>query len=142
MVKVIMTNIEIWKIFVTVAIAVLGWIVANYFNSRRDRATKRRELITDHLINTHKILTIDITQREPSTDRDYKLESVIAELQLFGSEEQIELTKKLTDDINHKQEFLMDELINNLRNALRKELGLSSIRGNVRWLRFEKKAIK
>ena len=133
-----MPTLELWKIIVTIAVAAVGWIVANYFNSRRDRATKRRELITNHLITTYKILTIDITQRDPSPERDYKLESAIAELQLFGSKEQIELTKKLTDDINHKQEFLMDELINNLRNTLRKELGLSLVQGNVRWLRFEK----
>lgn len=121
---------------ITVTIAVLGWIVAHYFNSKRDRSLKRRELITSHLINSYKILTIDITQRKPSLEAALKLESVVAELQLFGSDKQIELAKKLTDDIMSNDEFYMDDLINDLRNELRKELGLSLINDNVRWLRL------
>jgi hypothetical protein len=132
-------NLETFKIVVTIIVAVLGWIVAHRYNSKRDRALKRRELVTSHLINSYKILTIDITQREATIERDFKLESAIAELQLFGSDEQIILTKKLVDDIHNKDGFLMDELINNLRNDLRKELGLSLVQGNVRWLRFDKK---
>jgi hypothetical protein len=131
------SNLEIWKIFVTVIIAVLGWIVAHYFNSKRDRTLKRRELVTNHLINAYKILTIDITERAPNLERDLKLESVIAELQLFGSIKQIELTKKLAMDIKNGDYFLMDKLINNLRDDLRTELGLSLVDGNVRWLRFK-----
>jgi hypothetical protein len=63
---------------------------------------------------------------------------VIAELQLFGSEKQIELAIKLAKDVSKGGEFLMDELINNLRNALRKELGLSLVKYNVTWLRLSK----
>ncbi|MDB5133028.1 MAG: hypothetical protein JWR02_2777 [Mucilaginibacter sp.] len=133
-----MFNLEDLKILITIAIAVFGWIVAHRLNSIRDRSLKRRELITNHLITAYKILTIDITQREPSLERDLKLESVIAELQLFGSDRQIMLTKKLADDINKLAEFSMDELINDLRNALRVELGLSMIKDNVRWIRFDK----
>jgi hypothetical protein len=135
----VLSSLEIWKILVTIIIAALGWIIVHYFNTKRDRTLKRRELVTSHLINSYKVLTIDITQREANTERDLKLESVIAELQLFGSEEQIRLTKKLVDDIHNKSGFLMDDLINNLRNDLRDELGLSLIQGNVRWLRFDKK---
>ncbi|MES2428755.1 MAG: hypothetical protein V4560_17360 [Bacteroidota bacterium] len=134
----LLTSLEFWKILVTIAIAALGWIIVHYFNTKRDRTLKRRELVTSHLINSYKVLTIDITQRDANLERDLKLESVIAELQLFGSEEQIRLTKKLVDDIRNNKEFLMDELINSLRNDLRNELGLSLIQDNVWWLRFEK----
>ncbi len=134
----LLKSLEFWKIVVTIAIAALGWIIVHYFNTKRDRTLKRRELVTSHLINSYKVLTIDITQRDANLERDLKLESVIAELQVFGSEEQIRLTKKLVDDIRNNKEFLMDELINSLRNDLRNELGLSLIQDNVWWLRFEK----
>ncbi|HWZ02716.1 MAG TPA: hypothetical protein VNX40_03835 [Mucilaginibacter sp.] len=133
-----MLNLEIWKIIVTAIIAVLSWIVAHRFNTVRDRGLKRRELITSHLINAYRILANDITRRQASLDRDLKLETFISELQLFGSAKQIHLTKKLTDDIVKGGDFYVDDLLNDLRDSLRKELNLSSVEGNVRWLRFDK----
>jgi hypothetical protein len=136
-----MFNLEIWKIIATAVIAILSWIVAHRFNTIRDRALKKRELIINHLINAYRILANDITRREASLERDLKLETVISELQLFGSEKQIHLTKKLTDDIVKGGDFYVDELLNDLRNSLRKELNLSPVEGNVRWLRFDKSKI-
>jgi hypothetical protein len=76
-----MANLEIYKILITVIIAALGWIAAHYFNSKRDRALKRRELITTHLINAYRILANDVSHREASFDGDLKLETVLVELQ-------------------------------------------------------------
>jgi hypothetical protein len=133
-----MPDLEIWKIIVTAVIAVLSWIIAHRFNTIRDRDLKRRELITTHLINAYRILANDITRREASVERDIKLETVISELQLFGSEKQINLTKKLADDVTKGGDFYVDDLLNELRDDLRKELNLSQVEGNVKWLRFEK----
>jgi hypothetical protein len=133
-----MFDLEDLKIFITIIVAVLGWIIAHRLNSVRDRSLKRRELITTHLINAYRILANDITRREASYERDLKLETVISELQLFGSEKQIHLTKKLTDDITKGGDFYVDDLLNDLRQELRKELNLTPIEGNVRWLRFNK----
>jgi len=135
---IMMLYIEILKNAITIILAVLGWRIAHYYNSIRDKDTKRRELITGHLINAYRILANDITRREASIERDLKLETVIAELQLFGSDEQIVLTKKLTDDITKGGDFFVDDLLNSLRNDLRKELNLSLVEGNVRWLRYDK----
>jgi hypothetical protein len=62
---------------------------------------------------------------------------MIADLQLFGSIEQIKLAKKLADDIKNKDVFYIDELMKLLRNDLRKELGLSPVDSNITWLRFD-----
>ncbi|QKJ29036.1 hypothetical protein HQ865_04470 [Mucilaginibacter mali] len=130
--------LDIIKNLITVIIAVLGWRIAHYYNSVRDKDLKRRELITNHLIAAYRILANDITKREESVERDEKLEAVIAELQLFGSDEQIRLTKKLVEDIVKGGDFYFDDLLNSLRKDLRKELNLTPVNGNVKWLRHGK----
>jgi hypothetical protein len=133
-----MFNLENLKIIITVMIAVLGWVIAHRLNSTRDRALKRRELITAHLINAYRILANDITHRDATPERDLKLETVISELQLFGSDYQIELTKKLANDVTQKDTFYVDDLLIDLRNSLRKELELSPLEGRITWLRYNK----
>jgi hypothetical protein len=127
------------KILITVITAVVGWIAAHYFNTLRDRSLKRKEIITSHLINAYRILTNDVTKRDLTQERKLKLENVIADIQLFGSTEQIKLAKKLTDDIIANNDFPLDDLINNLRSDLRCQLGLKAVEGNVRWVRFDDK---
>jgi hypothetical protein len=48
------------------------------------------------------------------------------------------LAKKLASDITEKDIFYIDDLLNDLRDELRKELDLSPVKGNVKWLRFGK----
>ena len=134
-----MTTDELVKIIITAVIAVLGWIVAHYFSSTRDRKIKQREIKTTHLIKAYTILANDITEREFTPEIDEKLELLISELQLFGSHRQIELTKQLTDNIINGGKFNFDDLLNDIRNDLRKELALKPVPGTVRWLRLNKK---
>ncbi len=45
--------IDYLKIFVTVLLAMFGWVIAHFFTTRRDLASKRRELSTQYLINAY-----------------------------------------------------------------------------------------
>lgn len=125
------------KIFVTIILAVLGWIIGHYFNSKRTRDQKRRDISVEHLINAYRILANDISHRKETFERSEKLENILTDIQLFGSSCQVELAKKLAEDISSGGEFQLDPLINSLRNDLRSELRLSKIDGNVKWLRFD-----
>lgn len=121
----------------TIALAVVGWIVGHHINSLRDVRLKKRETTTQYLIDTYRTLTHEINQRELTDDRRNKLENLIADIQLFGSAEQINLVKNITDEIVcGRDEFNLDLLLNSLRNDLRKQLKLAKVDGNVRWLRF------
>jgi hypothetical protein len=137
-----MATDEILKTLITVIIAALGWVVAHYFSSKRDRRIKRREIKTAHLIKAYTILANDITERAETSERNAKLELLISELQLFGSNKQIALTKELAENIQHGGEFNFDELLKDIRNDLRKELELNPIQGRVKWLRFNKDIYK
>ncbi len=130
-------GIDYFKIIATVSIAVVGWVVGHYFTTKRDKNHKRREISIEHLINAYRILTNEISHRQQSNERSTKLENILSDIQLFGSTEQVELAKQLAVEVATGGEFQLDPLINSLRNDLRKQLGLCSINGNVKWLRFK-----
>lgn len=125
------------KIVTTIILAVLGWIIGHYFNSKRTRDQKRREISVEHLINAYRILTNVISHRKETPERSEKLENILSDIQLFGSSYQVQLAKDLAVEVASGGEFQLDPLINSLRDDLRDELRLSKIEGNVKWLRFK-----
>ncbi|MFO8066166.1 MAG: hypothetical protein R6U11_01155, partial [Bacteroidales bacterium] len=85
------------------------------------------------------ILTHDISHRALNEERCKKLEKVVSDIQLFGNTEQINLVQNMVNEATQKDTFELDPLINELRNSLRKELGLREVDGNVKWLRHPEK---
>ncbi|MGY0626869.1 MAG: hypothetical protein ACW7DS_14275 [Paraglaciecola chathamensis] len=129
-------DLDYIKIIVTIVLAVIGWMVGNYFTTRRDVANKRRELVITHLIEAYHIITNEVSHREESEERNLKLEHLLSDIQLFGSQEQIAIVKQLADDVAAGGVFELNPLIASLRNDLRKQLNLPEISGNIKWLRF------
>jgi hypothetical protein len=129
-------NIDYLKILITIIMAVIGWIVGYYFTTRKDINQKRRDISIEHLINAYRILTNEISHRKETKDNNTKLENILSDMQLFGSEEQVQLAKDLADTVAAGGEFQLDPLINSLRNDLRKMIGLKKVKGNVKWLRY------
>jgi hypothetical protein len=128
---------EILKIFITASTVATGWVVGHYFTSMRDRRNKKRDLTIQHLINAYMVLTNEVAHRSGTPEKDKALEKIISEIQLFGSTEQVEMAKRLAVEVAQNGSFEIDDLINSLRDDLRKQLKLSPIEGNVRWLRFK-----
>lgn len=127
---------ELIKMMVTSFVIVVGWIVAHYFTSQRDKINKRRELTTMHLINTYKILSHEINQRPETDEWKSNVEKVINEVQLFGSKEQIRLVLEIQKKLVEHKTANTDFLVNSLRTQLRKDLGLEKIDGDVHWVRY------
>ena len=129
-------DLDYLKIFVTISLAVIGWLIGHYFTARRDVANKRRELVIGHLIDAYRVITNEVSHRPESEERNIKLENILSDIQLFGSQQQIALAKQLADDVAAGGVFELNELIASLRNDLRGQLNLSAVKGNVKWLRF------
>ncbi len=129
-------NIDYFKILITIILAVIGWVVGYYFTTRKDINQKRRDLSIEHLINAYRILTNEISHRKETKENNTQLENILSDIQLFGSEEQVQLAKDLANTVASGGEFQLDPLINSLRNDLRKMIGLKKIKGNVKWLRY------
>ncbi|OJW12514.1 hypothetical protein [Mucilaginibacter sp. 44-25] len=133
-----MSVVDVIKTTITVTIAAVGWVVAHYFNTKRDKTLKRREIITKHLIDSYKILAYDIVHREYSVELVRKLELPLVELQLFGTKRQIELAQKLAYDMKKGGAVNMNDLINDLRAELRKELELEPVNEDIHFIRYKK----
>ena len=86
-----------WQTIITIILAVGGWITAHYFTSQRDTQNKKREIRVKFLIEVYQKLENAI-QRSPK-DVGNDLEKVIADIQLFGSSEQILFSKKIANNI-------------------------------------------
>ena len=93
------------KILVTIFLAVVGWYIGHYFTTKRDVKNKQRELVTEHLIHAYRIITTEVSHRKESEERNIKLENLLSDIQLFGSDEQIALANKLADDVAAGGEF-------------------------------------
>lgn len=65
------------------------------------------------------------------------VQSAVADIYLFGSEDQIVRVESFVKDLSANQEASLDELLDALRNDLRKELRLSSVDRRIWWLRIE-----
>lgn len=129
-------DISFLKIIITVALAVTGWLIGHHFTTRRDVSNKRREFVIGHLIEAYQIIANDISQRPQTSETNLKLENILTNIQLFGSLEQITLAKELSDKVAHGGVFMLNPLINSLRDDLRKELNLPRIDSDIKWLRF------
>ena len=130
-------DFEYLKIVLSVIIAVIGWIIAHYFTSKRDVSNKKREIRLNYLIEVYLILTNDLTERGNIDSKKAEIiEKIISQVQLLGSKKQVELVKTLADSIGKGEIIEYDTLINSLRDDLRKELELEKIEGNVHWARF------
>lgn len=129
-------DIEYVKIAITVAVAVLGWIIGHYINSRRDVRLKRQETTTKYLIEAYRTLSHDINSRVLTDERKTKLENLIADVQLFGSVEQINLANDLVNALVRGEKYNLDPLLNSLRGDLREQLKLEKVEDNIRSVRY------
>ncbi len=64
------------------------------------------------------------------------VEQIIADIQLFGSSKQIELVKSTLSKLKGEVSVNLDELLDELRRSLRKELGLKAVEGKVHFFRI------
>ncbi len=131
-------DIDYLKIFTTIALAAVGWVIAHYFTSQRSVDNKRRDISIEHLINAYRILANEVSHRDLNDERHLALENLLTDIQLFGSIEQVDLAKSLADEVASNGTFELDPLINSLRSDLRNQLKLKAVSGNIKWLRLEK----
>jgi hypothetical protein len=78
----------------TIILAVFGWYIAHYFSSKREINAKRREMIVHYLITAWRKLE-NAAQKDELLKSE--IESAIADIQLFGTNKQIELAHQASD---------------------------------------------
>lgn len=108
----------------------------------RDRANKQRDLRIEYLISAYSKLA-NATQRAPESGSQYfaDVETAMADIQLFGTDSQIEKARRTMDEFQKEGHLTLNELLKDLRDNLRRDMELSKIKRDVQWLRFEGAAI-
>jgi hypothetical protein len=124
------------SLILTTVVALIGLYFNNYFASQRDFNNKLRDIRLNYLVDVYRKLS-DSSQRIPNDKYFPKMETVISDMQLFGTKSQIGMTIQFMNEYENKGQGNLDPLLNDLRDNLRKELKLESISQNVHWFRHE-----
>ncbi len=82
-------------------VAALGGMIAHGLNVTRDRASKRRELITAYLLEAYRRLEAAENREDKTEEQAVAFESAIADIQLLGSPAEVEAISKWLD--SHKE---------------------------------------
>jgi hypothetical protein len=123
---------NVLTIFIAVLVTSAGWYAA----VRRDRLSKKRDLRTQYLIEAYRRLESAGNRSEPSARSKEELESAVADIQLFGSLDQIMLSRQFALEFAASGRASLDPLLESLRADLRKELDLGIACEPVTYLRI------
>ena len=117
-------------------LAVFGWHKVDNLAAERDRTNRQRDLRIQYLISAYGKLA-NASGRDPKPGSQYfeDMETAMADIQLFGSDSQIEKAKKTMDKFQETGCGPVNELLTELRDDLRQEMDLSRIEENVQWFR-------
>lgn len=103
-------------------ISILSWFIIHVLNQKRDFANKRKELRIKYLITAWELL--ESASNRKNCVLGSNLEKAIASIQLFGTSKQIHLSQKYAKMLSENTPIDYTELLNELRDDLRKELNL------------------
>jgi hypothetical protein len=132
-------DIKLANLLITTAVALLGWLAVHRFNVYRDQLNKRREIRIQYLIEAYRRLEQASHRADMQKREDF--ESAIADIQLLGSNRQIDLTLKVIDSIAKNGFATVNPLLEDLRGELRKELNLEMASEEIKIFRFSNTAM-
>jgi hypothetical protein len=123
-----------WEVIISAFVIVIGWFIGHLLSSKRNRDNKRRELQISYLIEAWRNLE-DCTIRNDLT-RASIIEKAIADVNLFGSKRQIDLAQKFSKEFAESGKSDLNDLLEDLRHDLRKELQLQHVSTRIHHLRI------
>lgn len=126
-------------LLVPTVVAVISWFIGSWLAVRRDRANKRRDLRVQYLIEAYRRLATGANRAAPLAGHLDDIESAIEDVQLFGTAAQVQAAHELASDVAERGEAMADNLLTLLRDDLRKELRLETIKSRRIFLRFSDK---
>jgi len=135
---------EFIKIFFTIIVAALGWLITHYYTSKRDTAISRRTSRINALSTAYKALVragLDGRIVYKSRDgiihnRATPVEDAIALIHLYGNDEQSKMATECANQFQKTGMGSFTDLINSLRKDIRKMLGEEDLIEQPRYLKI------
>lgn len=116
-----------WKILVpttiATAVAVIGWVVAHKLNAERDIKNKQREIRIKYLSEAYDVF-IELGRNIDILGNYREVERAIGYIHLYGNSKQVELCEKFMNDLTLSGNANHTDLVIEIRNFIRSELGL------------------
>ncbi|EOW9093111.1 hypothetical protein ACPFUQ_003704, partial [Vibrio cholerae] len=126
----------LFPVIVSILLAVFGWVVGHKLTSQRDIRNKQRELRVKYLLEAYEVLMV--LGRNGKILLNYKeVERAVFIIEVFGTKEQIELTRRFTKEMAENSNSNFTELVVCIRDYIRDELGLDNIGEGINMLRIE-----
>jgi len=127
----------LFPLLITTLIAIAGWLVGHWLAAKRDQTNKRRDLQIQFLIEAYRKLEGASNRDDISFELSAKIESAIADIQLFGSARQVAMAKEFASNMAGEKKASADSLLKDLRQDLRQELMLENVSGDIKYLRVK-----
>jgi hypothetical protein len=131
-------SIPLLHVLVSAFIALLVVVLSHAFTLRRDRQNRRQEQRIDYLVSVYRALG-KANQNPRLYEVAEELEQAVADVELFGTPTQVALARRFTTDLGTRQSAAMDDLLVELRDSLRAELGAAPLSGRHLWVCVERK---
>ena len=128
-----------WQLLVTAVVAFSGAWLAHAFTASRDRKNKRRDQRISFLIDAYRRL--ESVSNRPELANLQPIESAVADIQLFGSPNQVRLAQALATEFATNKSTSLDAILTELRRDLRAELQLESVADKLLFLRYHPHSI-
>ena len=128
-------SIPLLQVFVSAFVALIVVALSHAFTTRRDRQNRRQEQRIDYLISVYRAFCKANNHPRLHEVAD-DVEQAIADVQLFGTPEQVRLVQQFADELGARQEAPLNDLLLELRDSLRSELGTDPLPRRQVWLRI------
>lgn len=128
-----------WDILISSFVIVFGLYIGHYLETSRDLENKRREQRVEMLVKAFQNLTKAYNHDILEVKED--VQSALTAVQLLGSPAQAGRIELYVKNVMKEKRQVWDDfdnIVEDLRNDLREELGLPEIKGKVWWIRIEK----
>ena len=112
-----MSDLSLYISFTSLIISIIGGFVVHFLSRTRDSLNKKKDLRIKYLINAWQLLESASNRNDNSMIPN--LEKAIADIQLFGTLEQIKLSREFALEFKTTKTAKCDVLLNELRNDLR-----------------------
>jgi hypothetical protein len=126
-----------WLPLIGVVVAVVGWGIVHWLQSRRDQTAEKRKIRIQFMIEAYRKLESSACRGPNQKQYSEQLYSAIADIQLLGSPEQVDIAKRVAQDLGDQSGRTkeINVLLNALRSELRRELRLPQVGPELLFLR-------
>lgn len=128
-----------WTLFLqlvgTLAVAIAGGWLGHSLAATRDLTNERRKLRVTYLLEAYRRLE-SASNRDDIKNVTGNFESAIADIQLLGSREQVELARSFAKEMSDHGTSTLDTPMQDLRQSLRAELDLEPVQATIIYMRL------